>query len=162
MFPRSRTTFPSKTKVLETFPTLSRLVEQVWLTFPEFPGYIENIWVLLLRQFTGWAFQQRKCRLDKRNPNLKWSEVSGTKSRNYERDSEMCGLETKLARFSSYLVCVSFMGVKNVWRRLSSKFLIFFDFWWFLYRGLVFSLPVSRFEKLHFRWKVKWKFKILK
>ena len=52
MFPRSRTTFPSKTKVLETFPALSRLVEQVWLTFPEFPGYIENIWVLLLNAAT--------------------------------------------------------------------------------------------------------------
>ena len=33
----SRTTFPTKTKVLETFPTVSRRVEHVCLTFPPSP-----------------------------------------------------------------------------------------------------------------------------
>ena len=38
----SRTTFPTKTKVVETFPVLSRPAEQVWSSFRSFPAFIEN------------------------------------------------------------------------------------------------------------------------
>ena len=60
--PTSRTTFPSKTKVLETFRTLSRRVEHVWSMFSPTPARIWSfIWKIELLVHPALIFHILKC-----------------------------------------------------------------------------------------------------